>query len=115
MLESILPILSAHMLESILPILSAHRPTALLLLAVAYLVSQYFNNGLNKYPGPTLAKFTNWWRFWIVYKRRPDIVHYELHKKLGDIVRLGPNCLSFADPKAIKTIYGLNKGFTKVC
>ena len=103
------------MLESILPILKAHWPTALLILLVAYFASNYFHNGLNKYPGPTLAAFTNWWRFWEVYKRRPDIAHLRLHRELGDIVRLGPNCLSFADPKALKTIYGLNKGFTKVC
>src|SRR5450755_1316343 len=101
------------MLESILPILRAHWPTALLILTIAYFASNYFHNCLNKYPGPILAAFTDWWRFWDVYNRRPDITHYKLHRKHGDIVRLGPNCLSFADPKAIKTIYGLNKGFTK--
>ena len=37
-----------------------------------------------------------------------------MHKEKGDIVRLGPNALSFADPKALKDIYGLKKGFTKV-
>ncbi|RYO73661.1 hypothetical protein DL764_010439 [Monosporascus ibericus] len=37
-----------------------------------------------------------------------------LHAKYGDVVRLGPNTLSFADPKALKSIYGLNKGFVKV-
>jgi hypothetical protein len=80
----------------------------------AYLISNRFNHGLNKYPGPFLASLTNWWRFWIVYKRRPEVEHIRLHAKHGDVVRLGPNCLSFSDPKALKTIYGLNKGFTKV-
>ncbi|KAB8293771.1 hypothetical protein EYC80_009256 [Monilinia laxa] len=72
-----------------------------------------FHRGLNKYPGPILASFTNWWRFYDVYKRRPEVTHQKLHAKHGDVVRLGPNYLSFADPKALKTIYGLNKGFVK--
>jgi hypothetical protein len=81
---------------------------------VAYLASNYFNHGLNKYPGPLLAGLTDWWRFFDVYGRRPDITHIRLHRKHGDVVRLGPNSLSFADPRAIKQIYGLNKGFVKV-
>jgi hypothetical protein len=81
---------------------------------ISYLLSNRFNRGLNKYPGPLLASFTDWWRFYDVYKRRPELTHISLHRKHGDVVRLGPNTLSFADPRALKTIYGLNKGFTKV-
>ena len=102
------------MLESVLPILVNNWPLALSVLVVGYLLSNYFNHGLNKYPGPFLAKFTNWWRFLDVYGRRPDITHLKLHREHGDVVRLGPNSLSFANPRALKTIYGLNKGFTKV-
>lgn len=102
------------MLESIVPTITGHWPTALAILTIAYFASNYFNNGLQKYPGPLIAAFTDWWRFFDVYGRRPDITHIKLHREKGDIVRLGPNSLSFADPKAIKTIYGLNKGFTKV-
>ncbi|TVY78358.1 Cytochrome P450 monooxygenase andK [Lachnellula suecica] len=79
----------------------------------AYLVKNRFTRGLNKYPGPFLASITDWWRFWIVYKRRPEVEHIRLHAKHGDVVRLGPNDLSFADPAALKSIYGLNKGFVK--
>ncbi|KAK6371295.1 hypothetical protein LTS17_009026 [Exophiala oligosperma] len=101
------------MLESVFPVIANNWPIALSILLVGYLLSNYFNHGLNKYPGPFLAKFTNWWRFFDVYGRRPDITHLKLHRELGDVVRLGPNSLSFANPKALKTIYGLNKGFTK--
>jgi hypothetical protein len=89
---------------------------ALLLPAVLalYFSTNFFNRGLNKYPGPLLASLTNWWRLWDVYKRRPEITHIKLHEKHGDIVRLGPNTLSFSDPQALKSIYGLNKGFIKV-
>lgn len=102
------------MLESILPILLEYWPAALFLIFVAYLVSNRFNHGLQKYPGPFLASLTDWWRFVDVWGRRPDITPIKLHRQHGDVVRLGPNALSFADPKALKTIYGLNKGFTKV-
>ena len=80
-----------------------------------YCARNHLNHGLHKYPGPLLASLTDCWRFWDVWGRRPDITQINLHKKNGDIVRLGPNMLSFASPKALKDIYGLNKGFTKVC
>jgi hypothetical protein len=102
------------MLESILTFLVQHWIAALSIAAVAYLARNRFNHGLNKYPGPFLASLTDWWRFFDVYGRRPDITQRRLHDQHGDIVRLGPNVLSFADPSALKTIYGLNKGFTKV-
>ena|SRR5450432_588427 len=100
--------------ESIIPLLSQNWPLVILVVIVAYLANNYFNRGLNKYPGPVLAALTDWWRFVDVYWRRPDITHIKLHAKHGDIVRLGPNALSFANPKALKDIYGLNKGFVKV-
>lgn len=99
--------------ESLVGALLRQWPAVLVVAFAAYLISNRFNRGLNKYPGPFVASFTDWWRFWDVYKRRPEVTHIKLHKKHGDVVRLGPNTLSFADPKALKTIYGLNKGFTK--
>ncbi|KAI0120483.1 cytochrome P450 [Hypoxylon sp. NC0597] len=82
-------------------------------IVLAWLVKNRYHNGLNQYPGPFLASLTDWWRFWDVYGQRPELTHRKLHAKYGDVVRLGPNTLSFADPKALKTIYGLNKGFVK--
>lgn len=100
--------------ESFTNVLVRHWPTALLVIFVSYLLKNRFNRGLNKYPGPLFASLTDWWRFWDVYRRRPEVTHIKLHAKHGDVVRLGPNALSFANPKALKTIYGLNKGFIKV-
>ncbi|KAJ2971293.1 hypothetical protein NUW58_g9457 [Xylaria curta] len=60
-------------------------------------------------------KSTYFWRLWDVWGRRSEVTHRKLHAQYGDVVRLGPSTLSFADPKALKTIYGLNKGFIKVC
>ncbi|KAN0120274.1 cytochrome P450 [Hyaloscypha variabilis] len=99
--------------QTLLELVLQNWPAVLGVATVAYLLSNRFNHGLNKYPGPFLASLTDWWRFWVVYGRRPELEHIRLHEKHGDVVRLGPNSLSFSDPKALKTIYGLNKGFTK--
>ena len=100
--------------ESIVPDLVEYWFLVIFIVLMAYLTSNYYNHGLNKYPGPRLAGLTDWWRFLNVYGRRPEVTHIRLHREHGDVVRLGPNFLSFADPKAIKQIYGLNKGFVKV-
>ncbi|KAB8229879.1 cytochrome P450 [Aspergillus alliaceus] len=89
---------------------------ALYIFAVLFLLhicKLYLNNGLNRYPGPVLARFTDLWRFVDVWKRQPHETHIALHRKHGDVVRIGPNTLSFGSPAAAKVIYGLNKGFTK--
>lgn len=100
--------------DTLLALAVQHWPSLLVIGFAIYLATNRFNRGLNKYPGPTLASFTDWWRFYDVYKKRPEVTHQKLHAKHGDVVRLGPNTLSFANPKALKTIYGLNKGFVKV-
>lgn len=102
------------MLNSILSCVLQHWPAVIVFCLAAHLARNRFQNGLNRYPGPVLASLTDWWRFFDVLGRRPDITHIRLHRKHGNIVRLGPNTLSFADPQALKTIYGLNKGFRKV-
>ncbi|KAF2101842.1 pisatin demethylase [Rhizodiscina lignyota] len=101
------------LLPSLLAVLKVYYPVLLPLFLVSWLLYNKFHGGLNKYPGPSIAAYTNWWRFFDNLGRRTEYTHINLHRKYGDIVRLGPDCLSFADPKAIKIIYGLNKGFTK--
>ncbi|KAI0433726.1 cytochrome P450 [Xylaria sp. FL1042] len=83
------------------------------LVTVAWLIRNRFHNGLNKYPGPFIASLTDIWRLYEVWGRQFEVTNRKLHDQYGDVVRLGPNTLSFADPKALKTIYGLNKGFIK--
>ncbi|KAK1852707.1 cytochrome p450 [Colletotrichum chrysophilum] len=99
--------------ETLLETLATHWLSIGASLVVAWLVKNHYNNGLNKYPGPFLASLTDWWRFFDVKGQRPEVTHQKLHEKYGNVVRLGPNTLSFADPAALKTIYGLNKGFVK--
>ncbi|KAL1881314.1 hypothetical protein Daus18300_001167 [Diaporthe australafricana] len=99
--------------DQILHAVLQHWLPALFVIICAWLLRNRFHNGLNKYPGPFLASLTDWWRFVDVWNRRPELTHLKLHEKHGDVVRLGPNTLSFADPAALKAIYGLNKGYVK--
>ncbi|KAF3761754.1 hypothetical protein M406DRAFT_50315 [Cryphonectria parasitica EP155] len=99
--------------EEIIQIVLQHWVTVAIVISFSWLLRNRFRRGLNKYPGPFLASLTDWWRFIDVWGRRPEVTHIKLHEKYGDVVRLGPNTLSFADPVALKAIYGLNKGFVK--
>ncbi|KEF51439.1 uncharacterized protein A1O9_12588 [Exophiala aquamarina CBS 119918] len=68
---------------------------------------------LKHIPGPTVAAFTDLWRFLDVWKRHHHDTNLRLHKKHGDVVRLGPNYVSISMPDAIESIYGIGKGFSK--
>lgn len=94
-------------------VLVAYWPFVLIGATAVYLIRNYTYNGLQKYPAPGLGAWTNWYRYTENLARRTQERHISWHRKYGDVIRLGPNVLSFADPRAIKTIYGLNKGMTK--
>ncbi|CAI6333040.1 unnamed protein product [Periconia digitata] len=101
------------LLNEVLPVLAQYWPLVLASVTIGWLLNNKFSRGLNKYPGHWLAGYTDWWRFWDVWGRNHQWTVIDLHREHGDIVRLGPNVLSFADPRAIKVIYGLNKGMIK--
>jgi len=97
----------------ILSLVYSYWPVLLVVWTVTHVLRNKYHQGLHKYPGPALGAYTNWWRYYDVLARRAEKTHVNLHARYGDVVRLGPNVLSFADPRAIKTIYGLNKKMSK--
>ncbi|KAH7627853.1 cytochrome P450 [Sordaria sp. MPI-SDFR-AT-0083] len=92
---------------------SQHGESPGVIVLFIHAATNYFFQGLNKYPGPFLASLTNWWRFFLVSGQRCEATHIKLHNQHGNIVCLGPNCLSFADPQAAKTIYSLKNNLNK--
>ncbi len=86
----------------------------LIALATARLLFFRYKKGFSKYNGPFLASFTDLWRVFHSYSNmhRPPMV--DVHEKYGEIVRVGPNIISFAKPEAIKDIYGPGKAWNKV-
>lgn len=68
---------------------------------------------LRKYPGPFLAAISDIWIMYKHYWGQRTTTVYELHKKHGRIVRIGPNSLSFTSLEAVKDIYGHGTPTTK--
>lgn len=81
---------------------------------VGFILDGYFKHGLNRYPGPFLAKFTNLWRFYDVINDHHEETVIGLHRKHGSVVRIGPNLVSISAQEYVPQIYGINKGFVKV-
>ncbi|KAJ5375210.1 hypothetical protein N7517_007216 [Penicillium concentricum] len=91
----------------------SHLPAILVSLALFHFTRNYLRAGAGSIPGPLLAKITNLWRFIDVANGRAEVTLYSLHQKHGDYVRLGPNVVSVRNLDALKTIYGINKGYQK--
>lgn len=64
--------------------------------------------------GPILASISNFPRLSWAYSSKAHIVHIKLHEQHGDLVRIGPNCISVGDPREISKIYGIAANFKKV-
>ncbi|KAF8270910.1 cytochrome P450 [Lactarius quietus] len=71
-----------------------------------------FFHPLSHFPGPRAAACTRFWLAYMELVKRVSLtdLREELHKKYGDVVRIAPNELHFANPAAYNDIYnGQNK------
>ncbi|KAL4805917.1 cytochrome P450 monooxygenase [Aspergillus unguis] len=65
-----------------------------------------FWHRLSRFPGPYLARLSNFYVTALTAKKFQLYNEVEdLHRKYGDYVRLGPTELSIADPRAVKALY----------
>ena len=71
-----------------------------------------YQKGLSKFRGPFLASFTDLWRAWQAYQYPDHLQFVSWQESYGDVIRLGPNLIGFADPSCIKEIY--TSGYDKV-
>lgn len=85
---------------------------AFAVLAVVYQLTWTYAK-LRDVPGPLAAKFTNFWRLIVVWRRDSHDTYLKLHKKHGDLVRIGPNCVSVCKPDMIPVIYGIQNRYVK--
>jgi hypothetical protein len=83
-------------------------------LTILISIASRYRHDLARFPGPRLASLTDFWRVWHVRSNRDRVTTADLHAVYGDVVRVGPRKISFANPQALKDIYGINKGYTKV-
>jgi hypothetical protein len=63
---------------------------------------------LAKYPGPLVCKLTKFNLAFISFGGRQHVYYYQLHKKYGDVVRIGPNELSLCNIDAVIPLMGPN-------
>ncbi|KAI5982762.1 cytochrome P450 [Pisolithus marmoratus] len=78
----------------------------LLLSVVAYRLSPL--HPLARYPGPIPCRISKFWMAWISTDGKQHEYYTRLHQKYGDVVRIGPNELSFRDVDAIDPLMGYN-------
>ncbi|KAF5027086.1 hypothetical protein F66182_798 [Fusarium sp. NRRL 66182] len=69
-------------------------------------VYNLFFHPLARFPGPLLARSSLLWRFYHSMGGRFHIAIQEQHGKLGSVVRISPNELSFSSVQSWKDIYG---------
>ncbi|KAJ6030192.1 uncharacterized protein N7446_000747 [Penicillium canescens] len=82
---------------------------ALAILALAfYTAGRYFGDSkqLRRFPSPGIAGLSPIWYMWHAWKGRQYQAVHEAHQKLGPVVRIAPNHISFTDPAAYQDIYG---------
>ncbi|KAF7317072.1 Protein kinase domain-containing protein [Mycena chlorophos] len=63
-------------------------------------------------PGPFVAKISKTWMGWVAMGGKQHLYYQKLHLRYGDVVRVGPNELSFANKDAIQPMLG-SGGMTK--
>lgn len=85
----------------------------LIVTVVVRILSYRYVYGLQRFKGPALASFTDAWRFFY-HCRNKGIPYRDLHDCFGEIVRAGPNVLSFRSPQAIRDIFGAGMNWDKV-
>jgi len=89
-------------------------PIIVTIITVSLLLYSRYGYGLNSFPGPSLASFTDAWRVWNTWYHKHEKPLVRLHEKYGDVVRIGPRVLSFSSPDAVKEIYGTQQNYKKV-
>ncbi|KAH8103349.1 high nitrogen upregulated cytochrome P450 monooxygenase 1 [Cristinia sonorae] len=72
-------------------------------LTIGYRLSPF--HPLALFPGPTLCKASKLWMVYKVAQGGSHQYHRALHKRYGDVVRTGPNELSFRHEGAIAPLY----------
>ncbi|PNS19247.1 Isotrichodermin C-15 hydroxylase [Sphaceloma murrayae] len=80
--------------------------------ALAHTLYSYITSSTRDLPGPIVAKLTNLWRFLLVYKGRLHEIQKDLHDQHGDVVAIGPGCISISNPGLIKPMYA-NRSWIK--
>ncbi|KAJ0331909.1 hypothetical protein COL922a_011751 [Colletotrichum nupharicola] len=84
-----------------------------LLAQILYSLVRWIRSPFRSVPGPSLARFTDFWYFHRLKQGDFEKVNQKMHEQYGPSVRYGPNRHSINDTEALKTIYGHGTEFQK--
>lgn len=84
------------------------------MLSCGYIVYNVYLHPLSAYPGPFWSAATHIPRVRVLLSGQLSYHVLELHEKYGDVVRIGPNELSYNNANAWKDIYGFKQGQTQL-
>lgn len=95
-------------------LLSAALATVIAYAVYTVTYNVYFHP-LAKFPGPPIARTTIYWKAYVECIANRSFCHVlvELHARYGDVVRVGPNELHFANPKTYHDIYNKKNRWDK--
>lgn len=77
----------------------------IIFLSLFYVLYQRFLHPLSRYPGPFLASLTDLYKVYLLYTGRLPALLLQLHEKHGDVIRIGPDELTFSNAAALLDIY----------
>ncbi|KAK3689396.1 cytochrome P450 [Podospora appendiculata] len=83
---------------------------AIILYFVSYAVYNLYFHPLARFPGPLVMRATRAGACYRLMRGTMPFDMLDLHKKYGDVVRVAPDELAFADPQAWKDIMGHRNG-----
>jgi hypothetical protein len=84
---------------------------SLVLSVTLYRVSPF--HPLSRFPGPFFARISRVWWSYACRAGHQHILLQRLHDKYGDVVRVGPNQLSFREASTIPAIFGARSSWVK--
>lgn len=88
-------------------------------LGLCYLIFRpifvYFKDekSLRRFPAPSIAGFTNLWSANNFRKARRSLEVHKAHQRLGPVIRIQPEHISFNLPEAVTDIYGFSTKIQK--
>jgi cytochrome P450 family 628 len=80
------------------------------------IIYRVYFHPLRHFPGPPLAKYSQWYHFYKVkIERDCDNFRYldRMHAKYGEYVRVGPNLLSVSDPDMVDPVHNPKTHYLK--
>ena len=80
-------------------------PAVAILALFFYVLYQRFFHPLSRYPGPLWASLTDFYKLRVLCTGCSPALLLQLHAKYGNVVRIGPNELTFNDAAAVADIY----------